>query len=368
MSNDVAVLDELFRADPRTHALRHRRKSLRLRRHHGVPRRAFAGRRSVRTTAKTVITTYGRDFAVASTLFYRVPGAAAGSGGRCRPGCGFPEGWRMVAAHVSLMRADRRTRVKAMSLDDLPGSAVPRPEPDGGPARRPRVLPDKITLAEELRLQLADEIVRGALAPGHGARRDRPRAALQCLAHAGARGDPATRGQRPGRCARASRRRGGAALDDRLIGMFEAMGEIEALCAGLAAERMTGRRSASALEADPRAIAAADPGRRSRPLSRGQRSAFTTRSMPARRMPIIAEMTMATRVRVQPFRRAQFRNLGRLAKSYAEHDRVVVAIMRGDKRTALRPRCAPISNCARGIRALRGVGVGSLIRHREAKR
>jgi DNA-binding GntR family transcriptional regulator len=48
----------------------------------------------------------------------------------------------------------------------------------------------------------------------------------------------------------------------------------------------------------------------------------------------IAEMTLATRVRVQPFRRAQFRNLGRLAKSHAEHDRVVVAILRGDKRSA----------------------------------
>jgi len=45
----------------------------------------------------------------------------------------------------------------------------------------------------------------------------------------------------------------------------------------------------------------------------------------------IAEITLATRVRVQPFRRAQFRNLGRLAKSHAEHDRVVVAIMRGDR-------------------------------------
>jgi DNA-binding GntR family transcriptional regulator len=45
----------------------------------------------------------------------------------------------------------------------------------------------------------------------------------------------------------------------------------------------------------------------------------------------IAEITLATRVRVQPFRRAQFRNLGRLAKSQLEHDRVVVAIMRGDR-------------------------------------
>jgi DNA-binding GntR family transcriptional regulator len=34
---------------------------------------------------------------------------------------------------------------------------------------------------------------------------------------------------------------------------------------------------------------------------------------------------------VQPFRRAQFRNLGRLAKSHVEHDRVVLAILRGDR-------------------------------------
>ena len=45
----------------------------------------------------------------------------------------------------------------------------------------------------------------------------------------------------------------------------------------------------------------------------------------------LAEMTLATRTRVQPFRRAQFRLLGRLAKSHVEHDRVVVAILRGDR-------------------------------------
>jgi DNA-binding GntR family transcriptional regulator len=45
----------------------------------------------------------------------------------------------------------------------------------------------------------------------------------------------------------------------------------------------------------------------------------------------LADLTYATRKRVQPFRRAQFRNLGRLAKSHLEHDRVVVAILRGDR-------------------------------------
>ena len=41
-------------------------------------------------------------------------------------------------------------------------------------------------------------------------------------------------------------------------------------------------------------------------------------------------------MRVQPFRRAQFRNLGRLAKSHTEHDLVVTAIMRGDRDGATR--------------------------------
>ena len=48
----------------------------------------------------------------------------------------------------------------------------------------------------------------------------------------------------------------------------------------------------------------------------------------------LAEMTLATRVRVQPFRRAQFRILGRLTKSHEEHDRVVQAILRGDRAAA----------------------------------
>src|SRR5262249_52707597 len=45
----------------------------------------------------------------------------------------------------------------------------------------------------------------------------------------------------------------------------------------------------------------------------------------------LAEMTFATRTRVQPFRRAQFRLIGRLAKSHMEHNRVVLAIVRGDR-------------------------------------
>src|ERR1700688_5118319 len=57
-----------------------------------------------------------------------------------------------------------------MSLDDLPTGAPPRPgqETEAVVRRVDRAAPypDRITRAEELRLQLADEIVRGALPPG----------------------------------------------------------------------------------------------------------------------------------------------------------------------------------------------------------
>ena len=101
VSNDVAVLDALFRPDART--LRY-----------GVGENlygydaimAFRAARSPiglnRRTAKTVITTYGRDTAVASTLFYR--DTLVGRVGRqMQTWVRFAEGWKIVAAHVSII-------------------------------------------------------------------------------------------------------------------------------------------------------------------------------------------------------------------------------------------------------------------------
>jgi hypothetical protein len=53
-----------------------------------------------RTLSSTVITTYGRDFAVASTLTYRAnqPGRV---GRQMQTWVRFPDGWHVVAAHVS---------------------------------------------------------------------------------------------------------------------------------------------------------------------------------------------------------------------------------------------------------------------------
>jgi DNA-binding GntR family transcriptional regulator len=185
------------------------------------------------------------------------------------------------------------------------------------------------TLAEELRAALADDIVRGLIAPGagleetelarrFGVSRTPVREAVRQLA---ASGLVELRAHRGAVVARPS--------DERLLGMFEAMAELEALCAGFAAGRMTPaeRGELEAVHEDLRVLVhGGDP----QPYHEAN-EAFHGAIYAGAHNGYLAEMTHATRARVQPFRRAQFRNLGRLAKSQAEHDRVVVAIMRGDK-------------------------------------
>ena len=99
VSNDVDTLNTLFRDDTRTI------------RYGGAENlygygqiKAFRAARSPagleRTLFDTVITTYGRDFAVASTLFRR-PTIAGKIGRQMQTWARFAEGWRVVAAHVS---------------------------------------------------------------------------------------------------------------------------------------------------------------------------------------------------------------------------------------------------------------------------
>jgi hypothetical protein len=101
VSNNVETLDELFRDDPRT--IRYGTSEL-LYGHAEI--RAFRSARSPvalgRKLSRTVITTFGRDFAVASTLYER-PTAPGKIGRQMQTWVRFAEGWRVVAAHVSLM-------------------------------------------------------------------------------------------------------------------------------------------------------------------------------------------------------------------------------------------------------------------------
>ena len=101
VGNDVATLDRLFWTDPRT--IRYGAgENL-----HGFAEiAAFRAARPpaglTRTLERTVITTYGSDFATCSTLFRResLPGRI---GRQMQSWARFPEGWRIVAAHVSVI-------------------------------------------------------------------------------------------------------------------------------------------------------------------------------------------------------------------------------------------------------------------------
>ena len=100
VGNDVAVLDELFWNSP--HTLRY-----------GIGEnlygfddiRSFRANRPAvglaREVLRTVITTYGHDFATANIEFRRA--SATRDGRQSQTWMRTPQGWRVVAAHVSLI-------------------------------------------------------------------------------------------------------------------------------------------------------------------------------------------------------------------------------------------------------------------------
>ena len=66
-------------------------------------RRQRQGGSPTRTVRRIAITSFGRDFAVANVEFQRVGGTVIGR--QSQSWARLPEGWRIVAAHVSLMGA-----------------------------------------------------------------------------------------------------------------------------------------------------------------------------------------------------------------------------------------------------------------------
>ena len=105
VGNDVEALDGFFLASDKT--IRYGGgENL-----YGIDEiRAFRSARSPvgleRTLERTQITTYGRDLAIAATLFHRVS-APTKVGRQMQTWVKFPEGWRIVAAHVSLIDAPK---------------------------------------------------------------------------------------------------------------------------------------------------------------------------------------------------------------------------------------------------------------------
>jgi DNA-binding GntR family transcriptional regulator len=190
----------------------------------------------------------------------------------------------------------------------------------------------KRTSAEEIRRELASRIISGQLAPGEGldetslatefaVSRTPVREALRQLAASG------LVDQKPHAKALVAK-----PDDAALAGMFEVMGYLEALCAGLCAQMMTAaeREALDALHVQMQGMVRAGDAARYAEANDQFHSAIYDGAHNA----YLSEITRSTRQRVQPFRRAQFGALGRLAKSHAEHDAVVEAIMRGDRGAA----------------------------------
>ncbi len=183
------------------------------------------------------------------------------------------------------------------------------------------------TLAARLREQIGDDIVRGALPPGvaleeaelakrFDVSRTPVREAIRLLVASG------LVEARPHRSAVVAR-----ATESQLAGMFEALRELESLCAGFAAERMTSpeqvalRRVHAALH---RVVRSGDPQR-----YHELNEQFHSIIYAGCHNDYLERLTIETRARIAPFSRAQFRTLGRLARSHAEHDAIVRAVMDG---------------------------------------
>ena len=102
VENDTAVLGELFWRSPRT-----LRYGINENLYGWDEIQAFRTGRPpaplAREVRRTVVTTYGRDFATANIEFFRP--SLGRTGRQSQTWARMPEGWRIVAAHVSVMPA-----------------------------------------------------------------------------------------------------------------------------------------------------------------------------------------------------------------------------------------------------------------------
>lgn len=187
-------------------------------------------------------------------------------------------------------------------------------------------------LADGLVRQLADDIIEGRLAPGFhldenelAARfrvsRTPVREALTQLCAMG------LAERRPHRGVLVTQ-----LSSVRLAEMFEAMAELEAVMAGLAATNMSAaeRHRLETFHLRSREWVAA--GATEDYATANTR--FHTLIYEGAHNGYLMELVSQTRRRLAPFRRAQFNILGRLGKSFAEHDVVVQAILCGDGQNA----------------------------------
>lgn len=190
----------------------------------------------------------------------------------------------------------------------------------------------KVNQSSRLRAQIEEEIVTGVLRPGErldetslAARFDVSRTpireALQQLSIAGLI---------------EHRRHRGAVVSapdpKKLLEMFELMAELEAICARLASRRMVESDEAELKETLDACRLAAESGDTDAYYYENEK--FHRAIYVAGGNAFIAEQAMALHRRLAPFRRLQLRVRNRMPTSFAEHQAIVEALMKGDSNLA----------------------------------
>lgn len=199
-----------------------------------------------------------------------------------------------------------------------------------GEPQRARVT--KNTRTDEIVAQLTQDIVAKRLPPGEpldetrlgqrfGASRTPIREALRQLAASG------LVELRPHRTPLVM-----ATDSEQLRDMFDVMAELEALCAIRSCSRMTARQR-HGLERHHRAMGAA--------VRAGDVAAYRAGNVTFHALlydgahsAYLKHLTQATRQRLAPHRGVQLEAPARIAQSYAEHEEIVTAILRGDEARA----------------------------------
>lgn len=190
------------------------------------------------------------------------------------------------------------------------------------------------TRAAEIRAALADAIISGQLAPGtrldevelahrYGASRTPVREALRELAAIG------LAGRGVGRSLFVA-----TITEERLSELFEVLTEMEALCARMAARKMTPQERNGLYALHTESAALVQAGAHEAYSTFNER--FHSQIYAGGHNSVLVETTLQVRQRLAPFRRAQFRTDGRIGQSYEEHQRIVVAILQADADEAAR--------------------------------
>lgn len=117
-----------------------------------------------------------------------------------------------------------------------------------------------------------------------------------------------------------------------LLEMFEVMAELEAMCARLAARRMSDadqQELLSAHRACEAACVAADPDDYYHKNERFHHAIYR-----AAHSDFLAEQALALQRRLRPYRRLQLRVRNRMGASFSEHEQVIEALLQGNAELA----------------------------------